>query len=478
MREALETWIESHVPQLIETTQAVLRIPSVKDADTVDPAADAPFGRAAADALRYTLSVCEANGFVTENFGGFAGHADFGTGIEIAAMLGHLDVVPVGKGWTYDPWSATVVDGWLWGRGSTDDKGPTYAAMWGAFAVKAVCDAQGVQLSRKIRLIFGCDEESGWECMTHYFGAAGQPKPTLAFTPDAAFPLVHAEKGSFTGTVTHTFGDEFGSVWLVSFVSGQRPNMVPDEATAVLRGNDEPLAIMEGVLNQMPGITAYREPGPVGELVVTAKGKAAHGSTPDQGDNAAVKLARALTSNLSAFDDLDSAASEWLVDLAKRGASTTGAENAIACEDEVTGHLTCNLGVVTLDNGTATAVFNVRYPATLDGDRLIARFTQSVSESGYTVANIAHTPPLYVPIDAEPVRTLLRVYREQTGDMTPPKTMGGRTYATTVAPVGVAFGAMREGDPDGAHQSNERIALARLVECAKIYAHALYELAR
>lgn len=475
MRTHLDSWVESHIPQLIETTQAVLRIPSVQDDTTADPAADAPFGQAIADALTYTLSVCEANGFRTENFGGYAGHADFGNGTEIAAMLGHLDVVPVGKGWEYDPWSATLADGWIWGRGSTDDKGPTYAAMWGAFAVKAVCEAQGVTLSRKIRLIFGCDEESGWECMAHYFGAAGQPQPTLAFTPDAEFPLVHAEKGSFTGTVTRSFGESFADVRLVSFHAGQRPNMVPDEAVAVLSGNPEALGMMQFVLDPMPAITTELSDD---TLTVTAKGKAAHGSTPDQGDNAAVKLARALTSNLSAFDDLDGAASEWLADLAKRGADTTGGENGIACSDQVTGPLTCNMGVVTFESGVATTVFNVRYPATLDGEKLLAQFTESVARSGYAVESLSHTPPLYVPVDAEPVKTLLRVYREHTGDMTPPKTMGGRTYATTVAPVGVAFGAMREGDPDAAHQANEKIAVARLVECAKIYAHALYELAK
>ncbi len=475
MRTLLHSWVDSHVPQLIETTQAVLRIPSVKDEATANPAADAPFGQAIADALSYTLSVCETNGFRTENFAGFAGHADFGTGTEIVAMLGHLDVVPVGKGWDHEPWGATVADGWIRGRGTTDDKGPTYAAMWGAFAVKAVCEAQGIVLSRKIRLIFGCDEESGWECMAHYFGAAGQPQPTLAFTPDAEFPLVHAEKGSFTGTVTRQFGESSADVRLLSFHAGQRPNMVPDEAVAVLTGNPEALSMMQFVLDPMPAIGTELSSD---MLTVSAKGKAAHGSTPDQGDNAAVKLARALTSNLSAFDDLDGAASEWLTDLAKRGADTTGAENGIACADEITGLLTCNLGVVTLDAGTATSVFNVRYPATLDGETLLAQFTESVARSNYAVANLSHTPPLYVPVDAEPVKTLLRVYREETGDMTPPKTMGGRTYATTVAPVGVAFGAMRTGDPDGAHQANERISIERLVECAKIYAHALYELAK
>ncbi|MBC8142125.1 MAG: Sapep family Mn(2+)-dependent dipeptidase [Armatimonadetes bacterium] len=476
MRTQLDAWLDTHASDFLASLQNVLRIPSVKDDTTVNPSANAPFGQPIADALDYTLSVCDAHGLATENFAGFAGHADFGAGTEIAAMLGHLDVVPVGKGWTHDPWSATLTDDdYLWGRGTSDDKGPTFAAMWGAFAVKAVCEAQGITLSRRVRLIFGCDEESGWECMAHYFGAAGQAKPTVAFTPDAMFPLVFAEKGSFTGVVEKILTESSADVRLVSFASGQRPNMVPDDATAVLVGNAEALGMMAFVLKPMPGISATLDGD---TLTVLAKGKAAHGSTPDEGDNAAVKLARALTSNLSAFDDLDGAASEWLADVVRRGASTTGAANGIDCTDEVTGALTCNMGVVSLAGGVAQTTFNVRYPATLDGETILQNFRDSAKAGGYDVVDLKHTPPLYVPVDAEPVRTLLRVYREHTGDQTPPKTMGGRTYATSVAPVGVAFGAMMEGDLELAHQADERVTVARLIMCAKIYAQALYEMAK
>lgn len=474
MREALEAWVDAHTNEIIEQTQNVLRIPSVQDEATVSAAA--PFGQAIADALAFTLGICNDFGMKTENFDGYAGHAEFGQGEEIAAMLGHLDVVPIGKGWTHEPWGAEIADGYIWGRGTSDDKGPTFAALFGAAAVKAVTEASGVPLSRRIRLIFGCDEERNWKCMDHYFGAAGQAMPNLAFTPDAEFPLVYAEKGSFTGTVTReTWQDSSADIRLISFHAGQRANMVPDEAIAVLAGAPGALELAAFVLVEMEGITVENHGN---TLTVTAKGKAAHGSTPDQGDNAAVKLARALSSNLSALDDLEGDASEWLADLARRGASLDGAANGIACSDEVTGPLTCNLGVVTCENGSVSAQFNVRYPVTQDGEGLLTAFTESVTATGWKVESLPHTPPLYVPQDAEPVKTLLRVYREHTGDNSAPKTMGGRTYATSVSPIGVAFGAAMDGDPETAHQADERFAVERLLQCAKIYAHALYELAK
>lgn len=472
MREQLDAWVDAHAEEIIAETQAILRIPSVEEKATVGE--NAPFGRPVADALEHTLALCSRLGMRTENFAGYAGHAEFGQGEEIAAMLGHLDVVPPGSGWSGDPWAGEVRDGWLWARGASDDKGPTYAALFGAKAVLDVTQAAGIPLSRTIRLIFGCDEESGWQCMAHYFGAAGQPQPTVAFTPDASFPLIYAEKGSFTAHAEKLVAASDAPLRVASFQSGLRANMVPDEASAVLVGETGALDGAAHVLAEAEGITVERT---ADGLTVRAKGRGAHGATPEQGDNAAVKLLRALSASSSALDEMASADAGWMTDLARR-AAPDGAAVGIGGSDEVTGALTSNLGVVSLENGIVRATFNIRYPATWNGDETTGRFRASLLSTGWTVPDLSHTPPLYVPQDQEPVKTLLRVYREHTGDMRPPGTMGGRTYATSVAPRGVAFGAAMPGDPDVAHQADERFAVERLLQCAKIYAHALYEMAK
>jgi succinyl-diaminopimelate desuccinylase len=473
MKEKISAWVDAHESEILAQTQAILRIPSVKE-----PAAGAgaPFGKAVAESLTHTLALCETLGMKTENFDGYAGHAEFGQGEEIVGMLGHLDVVPTGEGWTRDPWGAEISDGYIWGRGTSDDKGPTFAALFGAKAVMDLCAAEGITLSRRIRLIFGCDEESGWDCMKHYFGAAGQVKPTVAFTPDADFPLVYAEKGSFTAIVTKPVPQSDSALLRVaSFESGLRPNMVPRDAVALLAGDASVLESLVPVLGEMSGITVES----TGDgLTVRALGKSAHGATPQQGDNAAVKLMRALTSQISVFDDLASGDSKWMGDLVRRGAPD-GSTVGIGGSDEVTGPLTSNMGVVTYREGVASATFNVRYPATWDGEETIEKLRSAVGETGWEISDLSHTPPLYVPLDQEPVKTLLRVYREQTGDdTTPPHTIGGRTYATSVAPIGVAFGASMPGDEEVAHQADERLSTERLLQCVKIYGHALYELAK
>ena len=112
-----------------------------------------------------------------------------GEGEEILGILCHVDVVPAGSNWTYGPFEGTVTDGKLFGRGAIDDKGPTIAA-W--HAMKMVKDS-GIPLNKRVRLIIGTDEESGFRCVKRYFEK--EEMPTIGFAPDADFPIINAEKG-------------------------------------------------------------------------------------------------------------------------------------------------------------------------------------------------------------------------------------------------------------------------------------------
>lgn len=446
----LNTYIATNGDVAIASLQDCLRIPSVKDEATVS--AGAPFGQACADALTYTLDMCAAAGMTTVNLDGYVGYAEFGPkdAAEHVALLGHLDVVPPGDGWTDGPWDAVVRDGRIWSRGTQDDKGPTFAGVHGAIALLQ----SGAQLRHRVRLIFGCDEESSWQCMEHYFGAAGQPMPLLAFTPDAGFPLYHAEKGSYTATVTRPLA--VTSEAIAGFTSGLRPNMVPDKATVT--SADE--SLISRLHATLPDGVKTNDGG----FQVT--GVSAHGGAPHGGVNAAMLLARGLA------DVTKDEAWKALVELCDCDGKGAGIDG----RDDLTGPLTLNVGVVNIVNGLLEVVINVRYPATWD-DSVLQRSWDNLSERGWTLIQFDHTAPLHVPIDQEPVKTLLSVYRDHTGDMSAPKTMGGRTYATSVQPVGVAFGAAMAGDPEVAHRPDENISIERYLQCIRIYGDALYRLA-
>ncbi len=78
-------------------------------------------------------------------------------------LMAHEDVVPIAPGtesdWQFEPFAGAIRDGFVWGRGTWDDKGNLLAIME---AVEMLA-AQGFKPSRYIYLAFGHDEEVGGE---------------------------------------------------------------------------------------------------------------------------------------------------------------------------------------------------------------------------------------------------------------------------------------------------------------------------
>ncbi|HLJ57096.1 MAG TPA: dipeptidase PepV [Chthonomonadaceae bacterium] len=461
----LHAWIDANTDEMVRALQGVLRIPSVEA-----PAAGegAPFGVPVRQALDYSLALCDRLGYRTKNVGGYAGHAEFGQGEEMVAALGHLDVVPEGDRWQHSPYGAEIEDGYIYARGSADDKGPTYAALFGATAIKAT----GLPVQRRIRIIFGCNEESGFGCVEHYFNVASEERPRFAFTPDASFPLIYAEKGIANLVLEKALPTEDRPLRIASAHGGRRPNMVPDSAEATIVGAPAALLRAAAELSKFWDRNVSHEVTEAG-IHVRAGGKSAHGARPSNGDNAVSRLARALATLDLAEKD---AWLRWVIDTV----DTAGAGLGIARADDVAGPLTSNLGIMeTTERGTVRLTYNIRYPVTWNIADLLETHRPVREAKGWELAEHTDQPPLYVPLDKEPVATLLRVYQEETGDTTSkPGTMGGGTYARAT-PNAVAFGSGFPGNADGpAHEPDERIAIDTLVRAAKIYAHALYELAR
>ena len=102
-----------------------------------------------------------------------------------------MDVVPAGdlKDWQTPPFEATIVGDYLVGRGVQDDKvRPSLP-----FMQLRVCWMMAFRFTKRIRFIFGTDEETLWRCMNRYNQIEEQAD--LGFAPDSSFPLTYAEKG-------------------------------------------------------------------------------------------------------------------------------------------------------------------------------------------------------------------------------------------------------------------------------------------
>ena len=219
---------------------------------------------------------------------------------------------------------------------------------------------------------------------------------------------------------------------------------------------------MVGIKTEMIGETWLR---------VTARGVSAHGSTPEEGLNAVVLLCEALLLLDHTEDQV-----EMIQHIRDWGHDTTGGTLGIAGADDVAGALTSNLGVAELGADRLTLTFNIRYPVTWDVDTLRAKLAPILEPTRFELQEVTDQRPLYVPQDDPLVNTLLNVYRSETGDDSPPKTIGGGTYARAMT-HGVAFGPDFPGTPGVAHQADENWPIDQLLLATKIYAKAIARLA-
>ncbi|MCK4071347.1 dipeptidase PepV [Streptococcus suis] len=442
----------------------LLRINSERDDSQAD--AQHPFGPGPVRALDKFLEIAQRDGYPTKNVDNYAGHFEFGEGDEVLGIFGHLDVVPAGSGWNTDPYEPQIIDGKLFARGSSDDKGPTMACYYGLKIIKEL----GLPTSKKVRFIVGTDEESGWADMDYYFEHVGLPLPDFGFSPDAEFPIINGEKGNITAYL-HFVGENSGAAKLHSFTGGLRENMVPESATAIISGDLADLDSKLADFTAAYGLKADAETLENGQVQVTVIGKSAHGSAPEEGVNGATYLAKFLSQ--FAFDGaakayLDLAGQVLLED---HDAKKLG----VAIYDEQMGALSMNAGVFKFDETSSdnTIALNFRYPKNTNPETIKAGLEKlgvevvSLSEHGHT--------PHYCPIDDPMVATLLSVYEKHTGLKGHEQVIGGGTFGRLLK-RGVAYGAMFPGDVNTMHQANEFIEVEQLYRAAAIYAEAIYEL--
>ena len=449
-------YIRAHADELLESLAALVRIPSVEGV----PEEHAPFGREPARALHETLALCEKLGFRTGNMDDRVGWCEYGKGEEMIAVLGHLDVVPAGDGWNAAaPFSGEVKDGRIYGRGTMDDKGPTVAAL---YALAALKDA-GFIPSRRIRILFGTNEETGCDDMAWYLAHGGET-PVMGFTPDGEYPIINGEKGIMNCVYSRRL-EQTGPCRLLRFEGGTAANVSPAYAMAELACPADAAARIQASKVTVTPIE--------GGIRVEAQGVSVHGSTPEQGENAIGRLALALTQL-----PLEGELADCMAFLAGRiGMETHGESLGLAMRDDLSGDLTVNLGVAAFAEETLSLTLSVRYPVTKTYDGAHPRMERAFALGGFHETKMKHKAAIYMPPESELIRKLSQVYEEQTGEKAVLKSIGGGTYAKSI-PNLVAFGPIFPGDEIREHKPDEYMEVERLIQNAEIIAAAMYELAR
>lgn len=386
--------------------------------------------------LHWVLALAQDMGFATGNMDDMVGWAEYGEGEELVCVLGHLDVVPAGNGWTKDPFGGEIADGRLYGRGTTDDKGPILAAL---YALKRIKDS-GVKLSRRVRILFGTQEETGCEDMAYYVAHGGE-LPTLGFTPDGEFPLIHGEKG----LLIEEYACSYAPGIVKELWGGTAANMVPDLAWAMLEDGSK----------------------------IECTGKSSHGAEPWNGENAIGRLLKELN-QLPLTGQLKAAVAFLNTRI---GMETDGTSLGIAMEDAPSGRLSFNLGMLRGKESSLRVTVNYRYPVTKRYEDCVPQVRAAFAQAGFELVSTSHDEKLFLPEDHPLVEKLIAVYNDYTGENARPICIGGGTYAKSMPNI-VAFGPIFQGDEVTEHQPDEYIALHRLEQNFDMIRLAILALAK
>lgn len=475
MLDRIDKWLNEHKQQIVDELCAWVRIRSVSDASEAQPGQ--PYGPGCAQMLEYALASAREKGFETENHAGYCGSVYYGPlSADELGIAAHLDVVPEGNDWTFDPFKGELIgkapgcEGYVVGRGASDNKG---MGVMGLYALMCTRDLE-LPFKHRLRLMLGTSEETGMNDMRYMAEQAARGSspiklPALTLVPDANYPVCFGQKGRMVVEILLQCGDD-----LLAFEGGNVPNAVADRARAVLRELDD-MTIEELRLDQ--------EVEPIQHgVLIKSQGKASHAAHPEGSINAIGVLARALLET----DRLTPTTRTAMRAIKRLLSDDYGTGAGIACEDEASGKLTFTCGMARFNAGRITLTMDCRYPVTCDINDLRARLCVKLAGLGAVLKRISIAPAFYIEESDPRIRALEQAYREVTGDNdTPNYAMGGGTYSK-VLPNAITFGGDLTGSkiPDGlvpeghggAHSPDEIMSVDALLKSIKIYVYALSKL--
>ena len=449
-------------------------------------AIDAPFGQEVRNALDWFLNKCSSYGLKVGENHGYYGWAEYGeSGAPIIGIPVHLDIVPVGEGWASDPLSLRIEDGKAYGRGTSDDKGPAVAVIW---ALKKIREEK-IKLRHRIRIIAGCNEETGSACLKKY--ASEDEIPVMSFVPDSEFPVTNSEKGILHLLASTTMDEGFGSS-VSSISASERINVVPSSATVTIKRDSVAYNFMlehsEGALTsdifRVPAValriietSAKPEDFSLTEtdegVTITALGVAGHASTPETADNALWKIFAFLRAVLPESET----AKAIFENFCRRDALQK--INAYSFDEE-SGESTISFDMVQVVDNKLNLYFDLRLPICAVAEEVENAIGSAIAQTApsceVTVERLRFNENLFVPASSPLIKTLLSVYAKATGEVDPkPLQTGGGTYAREL-PNAVAFGPTFKGRETNIHNVDENIPVEDLFKLVDIYYDTILEL--
>ncbi len=441
----LEEFVNINLKDALHNLSKWIQINSIDDSEHASPLK--PFGDGVYKALQFVANLAKSEGFEVDECDGYCTEIKLGNGPKLISIYAHADVVPVSGDWLYPPFSGIIADDVMYGRGTSDDKGPAMAAFYAIKYLKENFDLKNYQ----IRLVIGGNEEKGSRCLEHYFNVLKKPHPDYGFTPDGEFPLIYGEKG----ISNYKSEIDVDLKPLIKFKAGVVVNSVPDIAQATLF-KDESLEQTLKSSKHKYSIKYFDD-----KMEVIMLGKASHGSLPQEGVNAGLELLKVIGKHYN---------QEFLNLITKAYADPFGKNLDLYFETPLLHNSTYNVGLISYENSKFIMQVNFRYPENVEIEKIIISLNKKLP---LNTTLLSESKPLLFDPHCKMVETLLKAYQDVTGDYKSKiMTIGGGTYAKECKNT-IAFGSAFPGRDDKIHDANESIHLRDFEKSISIYATAI-----
>lgn len=463
MNDILNTYIDNIKDKIINSTCEIINIPSVF---SNNDNSGTPFGIHTVEALNYILDLGKSFGFRTKNLDNKCGYIEFGEGDKLLGIIGHLDVVPAENDWTYPPFNSTIENENIYGRGAIDDKGPVIAAL---YAMKSVSD--NYKLNKRVRLILGLNEENDWKCIEKY--KQTEELPDIAFSPDANFPCIYAEKTIESLYIKQKYIKNPTLYIEEVSTNNNAINVVPKFSSITLKYDDKKITKLEENLTSLINKYNYNiniEEINNSSIKLTSLGISSHAAHPELGVNALSRLLIIINELFNLYNvklDILEYFSKYI------GDGYTGKNLGIDFNDE-SGILTLNTAQFIFKDNVLSLGFNLRIPVTVDYNKIEENFQKPCNENlEIKVSRIQE--PLYIEKSNDIVKQLCDIFNNYNNSNLEPIAIGGGTYARAFDNC-VSFGPQMPNAKDMCHQTDEYISIDNLLFCTKVYAEAILSL--
>lgn len=457
--EILE-YLEKHRKEIIDDIFELVKIPSV----AVETEGEKPYGEKCAEALDTISAIAEREGMTVKNIDYHAVSATYGKFPEKLGILTHVDVVPEGEGWQFNPFFITEFDGKIYGRGVADDKGAAVMSVWAIKAIKEL----GITLNEGVRLIFGSGEEIGCRDMEYYMSK--EKMPPYVFSPDASFPIINTEKGRYCETFSKSYTSDTRFPCLSYVKGGDTVNVIPQKCFAMTENlnKKEILDAIEKTKERLKGIK-FELTEKNNCIKITAEGRSAHASTPTKGKNA-------LTAMLEMISCLP-LSGEPFESIKKLSAmfphsDCYGEALGAQVEDRISGKSTYSLDILDCSCGNIQGAFDGRISLNSSYDNTVKPISSKFRRAGFAVTDSGLTPPHHVNKNSILVKGLGEAYEFYTGKKVSCHAMGGFTYVHDIENA-VAFGPLMPKRNARIHGPNEHMFIDELIKATAIFARAI-----